>query len=901
MDILINIIQTFLQTIETILSSTISLTIVSAAALIVKAIILCNLIKLKNKRPAIKKIFSLLIIFIIGSMSEDVAWLCSICRKSIWLTMDYRFHLLIIRMSWIFVVVRYHALVLFFENLINPKQGTILLHKILIGVSSIFVIFFIYNIIFYFNVTVACERLPLEVISLRIIPIYLELTLLPYLIFTLIKTKKFNIPRILKRQVNITLYGWIIPTFITDFLQVFPFDLNFSLTWVTNSYTFVTVSNSLLIYMALSVAKRLLNIRFLNIRNHVTSSSKFTFIDDFKEVLGKLGCATTMKEIEFITQDLFHKAFLIPSRAVTVHSYEHHKENESNPDKINFIINSRQSLLNNMGQTKILMYDELAFNNYYENTEPLGNTLKFLEGLGADIYIPINYGQNAIGCIIIEKNARPHTLYNKVEHDEMIVFASYLGNIVHLLAHRNLKAALLDEKEMREELHCKHQEINQYKESIRFFLKNQHQQKIGLIFYKGRQFVFANKEAQELIPINLNVSKGHPLTQTCKKVVEQVGLYKSAQKCIATLGGGAKLVIYGIAQLESNQVTLVVYHPEPSDLILKQIDQLKDPSHWDYLLYLETTQTGKLINQLVPGNSEQLLNFKIDLLKASLSSKALLLDIPGEDLLPTVELLHHISLRTVLHTITLKEPQKNQDLAIELFGINTLFDSKKQGPLLRKLKNSGTLVIHNVQFMDKESQEYLAEFIRYGFFSPYKSEQKIFSNVRIIVSSSQQLAQLTHEGSFSEKLFRELQKTTLSFPNLMTLKDHEIDELIHGFASQALTDHTLERILEFNEHDRKKIMKTCPNSIAEFKRRIQTLLAQKSKENNVCSETMFNPSYQVTDPELASIAHLGKHALKNEKAMTILWNKFKNQNKIATFLGVNRSSVNRRCKDYKLQ
>ena len=29
--------------------------------------------------------------------------------------------------------------------------------------------------------------------------------------------------------------------------------------------------------------------------------------------------------------------------------------------------------------------------------------------------------------------------------------------------------------------------------------------------------------------------------------------------------------------------------------------------------------------------------------------------------------------------------------------------------------------------------------------------------------------------------------------------------------------------------------------------------------------------------------------------MTCLWNKFKNQNKIATLLGVNRSSVNRRC------
>ena len=39
-----------------------------------------------------------------------------------------------------------------------------------------------------------------------------------------------------------------------------------------------------------------------------------------------------------------------------------------------------------------------------------------------------------------------------------------------------------------------------------------------------------------------------------------------------------------------------------------------------------------------------------------------------------------------------------------------------------------------------------------------------------------------------------------------------------------------------------------------------------------------------------------------EKSRLYPGNKFeKNQNRIATFLGVNRSSVNRRCKDYNLE
>ncbi|MCL5875758.1 MAG: hypothetical protein M1114_04765, partial [Candidatus Dependentiae bacterium] len=55
-----------------------------------------------------------------------------------------------------------------------------------------------------------------------------------------------------------------------------------------------------------------------------------------------------------------------------------------------------------------------------------------------------------------------------------------------------------------------------------------------------------------------------------------------------------------------------------------------------------------------------------------------------------------------------------------------------------------------------------------------------------------------------------------------------------------------------------------------------------------------------TDPELVQAASLGKHALRDERIMAMLWDKFKNQNQIASFLGVNRSSVNRRCKMYNL-
>ncbi|MDR3550270.1 MAG: hypothetical protein P4L31_02570 [Candidatus Babeliales bacterium] len=57
---------------------------------------------------------------------------------------------------------------------------------------------------------------------------------------------------------------------------------------------------------------------------------------------------------------------------------------------------------------------------------------------------------------------------------------------------------------------------------------------------------------------------------------------------------------------------------------------------------------------------------------------------------------------------------------------------------------------------------------------------------------------------------------------------------------------------------------------------------------------------EITDPQLIAASRLGKHALRDPQIMGLLWSKFNNQNKIATFLGVNRSSVNRRCKEYNL-
>ena len=171
--------------------------------------------------------------------------------------------------------------------------------------------------------------------------------------------------------------------------------------------------------------------------------------------------------------------------------------------------------------------------------------------------------------------------------------------------------------------------MSQYKESIRSFIRNTRQKEIGIIFYKNRRFVFGNQAAKEIVKININNQEGHPLTQALKQIARQVEEYKSTQTSFVKDNNGNKLVLCGVPNLEQSNVIITIYYPEISDIITKQIVLLKDPTKWDYLLYLETTQAGQLINQLMPGSGEVLLHFKIHLLKIALSKKTTLLEVPS--------------------------------------------------------------------------------------------------------------------------------------------------------------------------------------------------------------------------------------------------------------------------------
>ncbi len=900
--------------IESILGSFPFLLFVQSIAFTLKLIFFIFLFRHRPSANTARKSTYFLLAVLLGGIFEDFAWIAKLIHNLFFYDLSYKYILFITRIAWAFTIIQYQSLSLFIEHLIQKPFQFSLRHKIFFTISAAFSLFFLCIAIFQFNTFAPNQRSPIEFAILRICALYVLLPLMLSCIFHIArKLKKQKIPRLLRRQLNIFLRAVITPYLISDFIQTCPSNSSSSWIthWVPNSYAIISVSSLLLTYAIFYCARKLMGLRFLNMSNHVVSPIQFNVVDKFKDFFEQLNNSMSFKELIHITQSLFKDAFQLPARSISLHlrPFDAHSaqeccnhENAAIEKNIETIIDAKNTDLSRfLKKSKILIYDELDFSNFYDEKQHIKAVLQFLDNINADIFLPIFKHQKIIGYIIIEQNARPHQFYTNVERNEMIILSSYLSTIFNLMRNRNLDTILAKEKEMSEELYRKHQEINQYKESIRSFIRNSKQREIGIITYKNRQYTFENKSAQEIIGVNPNMQEGDALVKKVRQLVREVESYKYAQKCFSHDTQGNKIVLQAIPNSDLHTIIILIYYPEVSDLLTRQIEALKDPSEWDYLLYLETTSSGKLINQLIPGSGEKILEFKISLLKTALHSKATLLNLPQADLKPTVELLHHIRLRSTLYILNLQAAEKSMEMAIKLLGINQIFGiNNDEEPILKKLDGDGTLFIQNIHFLSIETQEYLAELIRFGFYRIFKTEQRVTCDVHIICSSNQDLNSLVNEGKFSKELFNQLRQAELCMPSLITLPEEELSELASGFTEQTLKQQAFKNFLELTDKERKRLALNRPSSLQELKAKVQQLLIQKSKKNKIYNETLFDPAYEVSDPELVEAARLGKQALKDPRIMAMLWKKFKNQNKIASFLGVNRSSVNRRCREYNL-
>ncbi|MFC1842193.1 sigma 54-interacting transcriptional regulator [Candidatus Dependentiae bacterium] len=889
------------------------LLVVFVLALCFKVVILVQLILNRKHAKGSQKQLALLLVTVFSAILINTTWVIKTANNIFFGALDEKIIMCFTRITWAILTLHYHSLALFVESLVKHKKlFKNMRQKIFLPISAAIFFFFVVTAVVNFNNPIKSS---IEHIVTKAAPVYyLFWILLVSLVVSLLTLRSSDIPRILKRQFHIFIKVLFVPIAISEFIHFYPIKH----LYVGKKYTITAISIALITYALYRCIKKIMGLRFLNLKERVQSKKELYFVYNFKNILDKFSNITNTRELVHITKTFFKETLAIPIQKTHLYTrklkqeYETHDtviltQDESTVEAFLSTQDETGDVKKFLRKEKIVIHDELAFSNFYQEEKTREKILAFLNHLNADIFIPIYESHKMVAYIIVERFSRlssdnkNNEFYSKQEGNQIIVFSNYLGKIINLLQTKNLNHIIKQEKDLSDKLHIKEQEVNQYKESIRSFLINNKEKKIGIIFYKNRLFTPVNQTAQSLIPINLNTHWGHPTSKAIKKIANQVIEYKSPQTCFIKNNIGEKLVISGIPNIEKNNVIITVRYPEISDILADKSSMLKDPTLWEYLLYLETTEYGSIIHNFIPSNCETFLNFKIDLLRAALNKKAVIISAEEDDVMSIVEILHHISSREIMEVIDAKKSSKQINIQATLFGTNPIFGTHNaQIPFFKKLDKTGTLYIKNIDFLDLETQNHIEQYIKCGIYKNLKSNNKEKSNVRLIFSASTNLKNMAQEGKFLGSLYNQLTKNQVIMPKICNLPDQEIFDIANNIVKKAIKTDEFHHILELEKNDKKRIIKSCPASINELKKKVHHILIKKSQKQSIYNETTFDPTYNITDPEIIEAARLGKHALRDPKIMAMLWNKFKNQNKISNLLGVNRSSVNRRCKEYNL-
>ena len=852
--------------------------------------------------------FFTFLLIIIGTILEDAAWALKLLRTLKYLD-NYCLVIFSIRMAWVFCIIHYQALINF-SNLLIPFSYKNIFLNILAKISEYTVLtistacslIFLFLAFFKYHLT-AQPRFQFDFVPFKLIDINNEIDLIHSVYWYLIaitfinflllawklyfaNNKQIKVPSLVRKQVKILAIGIIAPRLFSEFIQAYQFSYHKNATLVQPLYCLSCILSIVMFYFCI---KRILGLRLLNFSSQINLSNKSKFIDELKISLEQLNNIKSINELDYIIQRLFEKSFEISPEDSLLYIrpqiLEQSTRKNQSADKI-------VEMLLLITEQQIINYEEIEFNNFY-NKQPNHDTiLKCMESLNIALFVPIKHQETILGAIAIKGNYSK--IFSKNEHEEIVMFVRYLANTINTIKQTNLDRLVNKCKKIEEELYQKHHEIRQYKESLRTLLKNNQDKSIAVLYYKNRKFVFANQAAKNMLTFNINKYDGHPFAKVLRQIAQQVEQYKSSQiKYYQDPIDNKKYVISALPHLEQNNIIVTINYAEATDIIKEQISNLKNATDWDYLLYLETTQSGIFINNLIPGNSETLINFKIDLLKLSLTKKSILISSNPEDTSLLIDLIHNISLKENINNFEVRRNLSNEQIKKIIFGSKQLLDET-----IGIINTSGTLVINNIELLPLDIQDELAETIKYGTFYPYKSNFPEQTEARIIFTTQEFPEKLLEDSLISSKLYKELQTTTIEFPTLSLLRDEELIDLAKSIADKNNNLESIGGMFELSSKDKERLINRKPESLTKLTQMITELINKRilvlEPEKNI------DPAYDISDQKVIEAARLGKRALKDPDLMLALWKTFKNQNQIADFLKVNRSSVNRRCREFKI-
>ena len=149
--------------------------------------------------------------------------------------------------------------------------------------------------------------------------------------------------------------------------------------------------------------------------------------------------------------------------------------------------------------------------------------------------------------------------------------------------------------------------------------------------------------------------------------------------------------------------------------------------------------------------------------------------------------IHNVSPRKSgrLVSVNLSDMPPGETEAI-LFGVAQAPGSESRTGLL-ELADGGTLFLRHVECLPPTAQRFLLMTMEEGLFFPLGAHRGKTVDLRLIASTSADLAALAETGQFREDLYMRLNGLTLSMPPLREIKD-DLETLLNTFLNRAARD-----------------------------------------------------------------------------------------------------------------
>ncbi len=821
------------------------------------------------------------------------------------------------RVCWITTCICYLCIAIFFEKLVK-KHYSIKFFKLITRLPVIYPIgAMLYVLYSQLSVLDLAER-QFEFMVYGHVYYYVLGMLLLLVLYAEYLYAYSDLPRLVKQQ-SISFSRYLLLPNFCSIIFFTNYTTLVSLPFIPSEEHFgIVINDCIFSIMLIYMIRHLLRLRLLGVYSHVQRNKQNHFVEDLKHVLIDLSMISSPYELRGMVKRLFARSYGIAQDAVElyVRPLRYGGAEQSSMATVTLPAAERllqspryRQLIPEIIRRGVLIREEVEFDAFYEDSPLCRELIELLDQTQTDVFIPIYEQLSIVGYIAIARNARPHELFSGIEHDEMLVYANHLTVVIHLLQHRTIQELVLRDKEAQEELYTKQHEINHYKESIRALLYDEHAAALGVALFYGKKITWMSDSLRSLLALTQDdaCTDSHyydQLVHQCQYALR----YGVERTLLLADDHGRQITAIAVPCIEEKLVVIVARYANRAELVMLPFAQLTNIAEWEYALYLQTTESGRLINQLVPGTGSPFLNFKLDLLKAAMSRRALLLDVPQDDLTAVVTLIHHISNRALFRTVTVQRADDGEAYGLVLYGLDTALhaatglaaeDGALDQALLLALHKRGTLFIRNIDLLSVACQDRLAEFITTGMFRPLLSERRICSDVRIICSLSEPSTS-AHERC-TQALRAALAPVTITMPSLLTVSRAQLETMVRAVTEAAVDTATVRDIIDLNSRDLDHLLVQRPTSITDLKQRVNRALQRNAEKHHVDTFLSFDESQDGAVPaNILQIIRMGKRALHDQEALRALWNHFGSQAKIAHVLKVHRSSVHRRCKDFNI-